>query len=83
MGLINHRQQLEGNASRLLGFHLHDVDADGNDHQAIGSGTVDFEMLSTFWRPEHLFVIELSPRVTLEGMLESKKRVEALLARVG
>jgi sugar phosphate isomerase/epimerase len=83
MGLINHRQQLEDNASRLLGFHLHDVDADGNDHQAIGSGTVDFEMLSTFWRPEHLFVIELSPRVTLEGMLESKKRVEALLARVG
>jgi sugar phosphate isomerase/epimerase len=83
MGLINHRQQLQDNASRLLGFHLHDVDAEGNDHQAIGSGTVDFEMLSTFWRPEHLFVIELSPRVTLEGMLESKKRVEALLARVG
>ncbi len=83
MGLISHRQQLEDNASRLLGFHLHDVDAEGHDHQAIGSGAVDFEMLSAFWRPEHLFVIELSPRVTQEGMLASKARVEALLARLG
>jgi sugar phosphate isomerase/epimerase len=82
MGLISHRQQLEDNASRLLGFHLHDVDAEGHDHQAIGSGSVDFEMVSKFWRPEHLFVIELSPRVTLEGMLASKARVEGLLARV-
>ncbi len=83
MGLISHRQQLEDNASRLLGFHLHDVDASGHDHQAIGSGSVDFDMLSRFWRPEHLFVIELSPRVTVEGVLTSKARVEALLAKVG
>jgi sugar phosphate isomerase/epimerase len=80
MGLISHRQQLEDNASRLLGFHLHDVDAEGRDHQAIGSGTIDFEMLRSFWRPEHLFVIELSPRVPVEGVLSSKARVEALLA---
>jgi sugar phosphate isomerase/epimerase len=81
MGLINHRQQLEDNASRLLGFHLHDVDSEGRDHQAIGTGSVDFDMVSRFWRPEHLFVIELSPRVTLEGVLASKARVEALLAK--
>ena len=81
MGLIDHRGQLEANASRLIGFHLHDV-ADGHDHQAIGSGSIDFGMVSRFWRPEHLFVIELSPRVTVEGMLASKARVEALLARL-
>ena len=83
MGLIDHRRQLEANASRLLGFHLHDVDSNGHDHQAIGSGEVDFGMLGAFWRPEHLFVIELSPRVPVEGVVSSKARVEALLARMG
>jgi sugar phosphate isomerase/epimerase len=83
MGLINHRGQLEANAGRLLGFHLHDVDAEGRDHQAIGSGTIDFEMVSSFWRPGHLFIIELSPRVSVEGVLASKARVDALLAKVG
>jgi len=81
MGLIDHRLQLEANRDRLLGFHLHDV-AHGHDHQAIGSGSIDFEMLSQFFRPEHLFVIELSPRVTQEGVLASKARVEGLLARL-
>jgi len=83
MGLIDHRKQLEDNKGRLLGFHLHDVDSEGHDHQAIGTGSVDFDMLSSFWRPEHLFVIELSPRVPVEGVVASKERVEALLARVG
>lgn len=83
MGLIDHKAQLEANAARQLGFHLHDVDAEGNDHQAIGSGSIDFEMVSRFWRPNHLLVIELSPRVPVEGVLASKKRVEALLAKSG
>jgi sugar phosphate isomerase/epimerase len=83
MGLIDHRKQLEDNRGSLLGFHLHDVDSEGRDHQAIGTGSVDFDMLSGFWRPEHLYVIELSPRVPVEGVLASKERVEALLAKVG
>jgi sugar phosphate isomerase/epimerase len=82
MGLTDHVQQLQVNASRQIGFHLHDVDAEGRDHQAIGSGSIDFEMVSQFWRPEHLFVIELSPRVPVEGVIASKARVEALLAKV-
>jgi sugar phosphate isomerase/epimerase len=83
MGLISHRGQLETNAARLIGFHLHDVDAGGHDHQAIGTGTIDFEMVSRFWRPNHLFVIELSPRATVEGVMASKARVEGLLSKVG
>jgi len=83
MGLVDHRRQLEANADRLLGFHLHDVDAEGRDHQPIGSGGVDFEMVSQFWRPGHLFIIELSPRVDKEGVLFSKARVDALLAKMG
>ncbi|MBW7896821.1 MAG: sugar phosphate isomerase/epimerase [Opitutaceae bacterium] len=79
LGLINHRVHLEKMAPRLLGFHLHDVDADGRDHQPIGDGHIDFEMISSFWRPEHLLVLELSPRVDVEGVKRSKERIEALL----
>ena len=79
-GLINHRQQLEANAGRLIGFHLHDV-VEERDHQAIGSGGIDFEMVSSFWRPEHRFIIELNPRVSVDGVRASKARVEALLAK--
>lgn len=81
MGLINHRAQLEANSSRLFGFHIHDV-ASGHDHQPVGSGTIDFEMVRSFFRPEHLFVIELSPRVSVDGVRESKARVEAMLAAI-
>lgn len=79
LGLINHRNHLEKMAPHLLGFHLHDVDADGRDHQPIGDGHIDFDMVSSFWRPEHLLVLELSPRVDVEGVKRSKERIEALL----
>jgi len=81
MGLLDHRGMLEKMAPRLLGFHLHDVNAAGRDHQAIGDGKIDFEMVSSFWRPEHLLTIDLSPRIDVEGVKRSKARVEALLRR--
>jgi len=80
MGLLDHRAHLAANASHTLGFHLHDVSADGRDHQPIGSGTIDFEMVSTFWRSEHALVLEFSPRLSTEDVLASKRRVEALVA---
>ncbi len=81
MGLLNHRVQLERNAERLLGFHLHDVSEAGKDHQAVGSGRIDFEMVSEFWRSNHLLTLELSPRVTTEEVMSSKARVEELILR--
>ncbi len=81
MGLLQHRDHLVKNAPRALGFHLHDVSAEGRDHQPVGSGKIDFQMISEFWRPEQELVIELSPRVTAEGVLESKRRIEALIAQ--
>jgi sugar phosphate isomerase/epimerase len=81
MGLINHQAHLERNASRLLGFHLHDVSAAGKDHQPVGAGRIDFEMISQFWRPEQLLTLELSPRVTTEDVAASKVRVEELMAK--
>jgi len=79
MGLLDHRAHLEKMAQRLIGFHLHDVDAEGHDHQAVGSGKIDFKMVSSFWRPEHLLVLELSPRATVEDVVRSRERIEALL----
>ncbi len=79
LGVIDHQQHLAKLAPRLIGCHLHDVDAEGHDHQPIGSGVIDFKMVSSFWRPEHLLVLELNPRVSVEDVVASKTRVEALL----
>jgi len=80
MGLINHQLQVEQLASRTMGFHLHDVNSAGQDHQPVGSGTVDFKSLRPFWKPEHVLVIELSPRVPVEGVRSSLRKVQALVA---
>ena len=81
MGLLRHREHLESNAPRAIGFHLHDVDQEGHDHQCIGSGRIDFGMISEFWRPEHELVLELNPRLTVEEVLGSKQRIETLIGR--
>ncbi len=80
-GVLQHREHLAKHAAHLLGFHLHDVSEAGLDHQPVGSGHIDFDMVSEFWRPEHTLVIELSPRVNADDVLASKRRIEALVAR--
>lgn len=80
MGLLKHRDHLERMAPRTIGFHLHDVSAQGHDHQPIGAGHIDFKMISQFWRPEHLLTLEFSPRLSVEDVIHSRKRVDALLA---
>jgi sugar phosphate isomerase/epimerase len=80
MGVITQRRLLEENAARLIGFHLHDVDEAGSDHQPIGRGRVDFKMVRQFWQPNHVLVLELNPRVSQADVVESKKRIEDLLA---
>lgn len=78
MGLLNHREHLEKNVDRLLGFHLHDV-AEGDDHQPVGYGQIDFKMISEFWRPEHRLTLELSPRTTPQHVLQSRDRITGLI----
>lgn len=79
MGLLDHRAHLEKMSGRLMGFHLHDVSAHGQDHQPIGSGHIDFKMVSGFWQPEHLLTMEFGPRITVEEVRASKQRVEAVM----
>jgi sugar phosphate isomerase/epimerase len=77
--LLNHREHLEKNAARLIGFHLHDVNIAGRDHQAIGAGEIDFAMVSTFWKPHHLLTLEFGPRIPVEAVKESKRVIEGLI----
>ena len=79
LGLIQHRQELANNAPRLIGFHLHDVNAEGQDHQAVGQGKIDFAMVAEFWRPEHLLTLELGPRATVDEVISSKAKLESLM----
>jgi sugar phosphate isomerase/epimerase len=83
MGLLKHREHLEKMAPLAIGFHLHDVNAQGNDHQPVGQGHIDFKMISSFWKPEHLLTIELGPRITEDEVRASKRKVEELMAGTG
>ena len=83
LGLLDQRTHLALNESRLLGFHLHDVNAEGQDHQPVGSGRIDFGMVSEFWRPDHLLVLEIGPRATVEQVVSSKARIDELLRNRG
>jgi sugar phosphate isomerase/epimerase len=80
MGLLKHREHLEKMAPRTIGFHLHDVNGQGQDHQPVGGGHIDFKMISGFWRSEHLLTLELSPRVPVDHVRASKERIEKLLS---
>ncbi|HBM85669.1 MAG TPA: sugar phosphate isomerase/epimerase [Opitutae bacterium] len=78
-GLLDHREHLAAMADRLVGFHLHDVTEGGRDHQVPGTGTIDFQMLAEFVRPEHVLVLELSPRLTAEQVLASREFIGRVL----
>ncbi len=82
-GLIDQRAHLAVMAPRLIGFHLHDVNAAGEDHQPVGSGSVDFAMISSFWQPHHTLVLELSPGAAPEAVVESRQHIDALLVARG
>lgn len=75
LGLFDPDALLETFSDRLAGFHLHDVDTSGRDHQAIGSGTIDFQKLVGCFRPHHLLVLELHPRVTASEVVASRERI--------
>ena len=79
LGLLDHRAHLTLMAPRLLGFHLHDVSDAGKDHQPVGTGKIDFKMVSEFWRPHHLLTLEFSPRLTVDEVRWSKERIEKLI----
>ncbi len=78
LGLINHRSFLETMSPRLLGFHVHDVAYPGRDHQAPGTGTIDFALLKPMVKPEHIKVFELSPNLSLSDVERGVAHIRAV-----
>lgn len=79
-GMLDHRIHLEQYAKRSFGFHLKDVSEEGRDDQPIGTGIVDWQMLSEFFEPHHIITIELGPQVEPAEIVSSREYVEQLLA---
>lgn len=80
LGLMTPRDWLVTHSARLLGFHLHDVDAEGHDHRPIGSGRVDFAMIREHVQPHHRVVLELAPDVSSEDVVASRQKLESWLS---
>ncbi len=80
MGIVKHAALLEGNRARQFGFHLHDVSEEGRDHQPLGSGVIDWDMVASFFRENDLLVLEMSPRQRSSSIAESREFLQKLLA---
>ena len=63
-GILRHTAFLEKLATRLAGFHIHDVKFPAADHAAPGTGTIDFAVLKPFVMPGHIKVFEFSPALS-------------------
>ncbi len=68
LGFLHSIQHLETLASRLAGFHIHDVVFPAGDHAAPGTGTVNFAALKPFVKPGHIKVFELSPSLPVKAV---------------
>ncbi len=68
LGFIKHAAQLGSLASRLGGFHIHDVQMPAKDHCAPGTGIIDYAALKPFVKPDHIKVFELSPSLPVEAV---------------
>jgi sugar phosphate isomerase/epimerase len=69
LGFIHHAMHVESLAERLYGFHVHDVHLPARDHQAPGTGVIDFAALKPMVKPEHLKVFEFSPGMKPEEVI--------------
>ena len=78
LGFIGHAMHLESFTERLAGFHIHDVEYPGRDHQAPGTGCVDFKALQPFVRPEHIKVFEFSPSLETPQAMAGVAHVKSI-----
>jgi sugar phosphate isomerase/epimerase len=74
LGFLDHVQWMERISPRLVGCHLHDTQWPGRDHQPPFTGDVPYDDLLAFLPKETLFVFEMSPRRTREGIMEAREK---------
>lgn len=78
LGFIHHAMHLESFAERLAGFHIHDVEYPGRDHQQPGTGCVDFKSLAPFVRRQHIKVFEFSPSLETSQALAGVAHIKSI-----
>lgn len=78
LGFIGHAMHLESFTERLAGFHIHDVEYPGRDHQEPGTGCVNFAALKPFVRPGHIKVFEFSPNLETPQVMAGVAHVKSL-----
>ena len=78
LGFIDHAMHVDTLEPRLAGFHIHDVEYPGRDHQQPGTGCVDFAALKKFVRPEHIKVFEFSPNMDTAQAVAGVAHIKSL-----
>jgi sugar phosphate isomerase/epimerase len=78
LGFISHPMHLQFLVDRIVGFHIHDVEFPGHDHQPPGRGMIDFAALKPSVKPHHIKVFEFSPRLTEEEAREGVAFIKQL-----
>lgn len=78
LGFIHHAMHLESMARQLIGFHIHDVQFPARDHCPPGTGTINFQALQPFVKPEHVKVFEMSPGTSADQVLSGISHLKSL-----
>ena len=72
LGFLDHLEWMQQVAPRLIGCHLHDTQWPGRDHMPPFTGDVDYDSLLALLPKDTLFVFEMSPRRTVEEIVEAR-----------
>jgi len=75
LGLLSMRNWLDQFNSRMIGVHLHDV-IGIQDHQAPGTGEVDFVMIAKYLPPDCYRTLEVEKVINLEAVARGMRYLE-------
>lgn len=80
IGFVKHEEWLKRFSQRMVGVHLHDLNLEGEDHQAPPQGGVDFEMIKRYLNKEVLKVLELNKKVKKSDIILGYKFLRSLFS---
>ncbi len=79
--LYSQEKLIEDTLDKIAGWHIHDCDANGKDHIALGDGSINFNQIKKYFNPQkHIFTLELNARVRSAQAADSLKRMQDLLS---
>jgi len=81
LGLMSAQEVLDVTDRNRVGFHLHNVTANGHDHQGmLEEGIVDFSILKGRIKPGDPVVLEFSSRVSTDDVKRSLEFAKKLVS---